>query len=204
MAHLVLVRHAETALAGTFCGHIDPPLSSSGRAQLPSLIQASEEWKIRHVYASDLARARQTAEAIAGANGASLALLSELREIGFGEWEGLRWDEIQARAPDTAARWLFDFPNSSAPGGEAYADFSLRVRKAARSFFEQVKVVPIAVVTHAGVMREILKHICDIDYDTSWQWTRSYGAWIVIRQDRTIMKVSAASGEKNEHCHKEG
>ncbi len=68
-----------------------------------------------------------TAEAIAQRVGVEVSCLPALREIHFGTWEGLDWQEIEDRFPREADRWLREFPMQSAPGGEAYAEFTARI-----------------------------------------------------------------------------
>jgi alpha-ribazole phosphatase/probable phosphoglycerate mutase len=177
-------------MAGTFCGHSDPPLSAQGRAQLPSLTALSREWDLQSVYASDLQRARETAQALADANKLPLTLLCGLREISFGEWEGLTWQEIETRDPNTSSAWLQKFPAIPTPGGELYTHFAQRVVEALQTIETSLSTGSVAVVSHAGVLREILAQRSGISTGLAWEWTREYGAWIVMRADGTILETS--------------
>ena len=67
MSELLFIRHAETDMAGTFCGHCDPELNARGRDQLADLINRLGKEEIGVVYASDLRRAHATGMAIANA-----------------------------------------------------------------------------------------------------------------------------------------
>ena len=107
---IVLVRHAHTGMAGKFCGQIDPPLSAQGLAQLPDLNDRLGGQAFTHIFSSDLERARQTAESIASRHGLPVQLLRSLREIAFGSWEGLDWDQVVAQDPAYAQRWLDHYP----------------------------------------------------------------------------------------------
>ncbi len=84
MSELLLIRHAETDMAGTFCGHSDPELNARGRVQLGELINRLRKEKIGVVYSSDLRRAHTTGMAIAEAFNVACHLRSTLREINFG------------------------------------------------------------------------------------------------------------------------
>ena len=64
MKPCILLRHGETAMAGLFCGHSDPPLSDAGREQIELAVSMLGE-RPKVIYASDLKRARQSAELIA-------------------------------------------------------------------------------------------------------------------------------------------
>lgn len=165
---LLLLRHAHTAMAGRFCGQIDPPLSATGHLQLASIRQSLDAFRLRRVFTSDLLRARQTATAITSRAGVPLETVPELREIGFGRWEGLDWPAIEARDPDYAERWMREFPRLPAPGGEDFQAFTQRITHALRQIAEQAAAPPetgpaiagtssaCAVVTHAGVIRTLL------------------------------------------------
>lgn len=115
MKTIILARHAETVMAGRYCGQSDPELSAAGIAQLPEIAQRIEPSKIDRILSSDLLRARQTAEAIAQTTGIPVELRPGLREIHFGLWEGLHWSEIEAQFPCEAKAWLQEFPDRLLP-----------------------------------------------------------------------------------------
>jgi broad specificity phosphatase PhoE len=180
MTEILLVRHAETDLKGTFCGHSDPPLNAAGRAQLPAILAAIGNRPVEIILSSDLCRAHETAEAIAQHYGAKLLLRPGVREIFFGEWEGLRWQQIEERNPAFARAWMKSFPNLASPGGESMHDFEARIQNELLSISELVRNNALVVVTHAGVMRAMLKSHGLSDQET-WAATRDYGAVLPCR-----------------------
>lgn len=137
---LLLLRHAEPTLAGRFIGTLDPPLSDRGRAaaadQLASLT-------VEHVFTSPRRRARETAEFVP----APCTVVDDLAEIGFGDWEGLTWAEIEARAPDLAAAKLADWLSVPTPNGEPFEHLLARVTRAL-AFLRAQPCSRIAVVGH--------------------------------------------------------
>jgi alpha-ribazole phosphatase len=183
---VILVRHAETELAKRFCGHLDPPLNARGIAQLPALVNQLAGWSCKCLYSSDLLRAQQTAAAIAEMDLSPILLRMGLREIFFGAWEGLAWNEIEAQDREEAIRWMEEYPQRSAPDGEAYKSFVSRVKAEADFLFEQAKGGRVLAVTHAGVIQTILSLRSDISSQQAWQWTKDYGAIIVITQQGRI------------------
>jgi alpha-ribazole phosphatase/probable phosphoglycerate mutase len=180
MTEILLVRHAETDLKGTFCGHSDPPLNNAGRAQLPAILDAIGNRPLEIILSSDLLRARQTAEVLAQHYGAKLLLRPGLREIFFGEWEGLRWEQIEERDPSFARAWMKSFPSLTPPGGESILDFEARIRNELLYMSELARDSAVIVVTHAGVMRAMLKSQGLSDQET-WAATRDYGAVLPCR-----------------------
>jgi alpha-ribazole phosphatase len=184
---LVLVRHAHTDMAGTFCGLIDPPLSDKGIAQLPALNDELASYPITHIFSSNLQRAGQTAESIAQRRGLQVRYLDLLHELAFGSWEGLNWDQVMARDPEYAERWLDLHPSVPAPGGEDFEDFLRRIQRAMTEIAAEVPNGCAAVVTHAGVIRTFLGNLARLqgaaldlttcDYASCWEVWREAGQW---------------------------
>ena len=104
-------------MAGRFCGHSDPDLNAQGRTQLTALADLLSAETIERVYCSDLRRARSTAQAIAATRDIPLTLRPALREIDFGQWEGLSWEQVEQMDPEHARKWMDAFPNLPAPCG---------------------------------------------------------------------------------------
>lgn len=144
MPSLFLVRHAEPAITGVLLGSLDPPLSEAGRAHAETLMSGVQ---LAIVYSSPLRRAIETAQLIA--HSAPIEILEDLREISHGDWDGLAWNEIEARDPGLAARKLADWRGVTAPHGEPWNEFAARVNRA----FEQIRrgPRPAAIVAHAAV-----------------------------------------------------
>lgn len=176
MNELLLVRHAETDLAGTFCGHCDPPVNARGYEQIADLLDRLRSETIDAVYTSDLQRARTTAEALAGYFGVPCISMGGLREINFGAWEGLTWDQIEATHPEYAARWLELYPQLAAPDGERFDAFEARVHAALDTLLHHREHRQIVIVTHAGVLRSILQTRCGFTQEEAWSRTKKYAA----------------------------
>jgi broad specificity phosphatase PhoE len=125
-------------------GSLDPPLSEAGRAQAQTLLA---NVKLAIVYSSPQRRAMETAEIIA--RGAPIEALDDLRELSHGDWDGLTWEQIEARDPELAARKIREWSVVTAPNGERYDAFTSRVMRAFRRIRNGPR--PAAVVAHAGV-----------------------------------------------------
>jgi broad specificity phosphatase PhoE len=179
MSTIVLIRHGETDLAGRFCGYSDPRLNASGERDAIRVAEEISRLDISCIYSSDLHRAAQTARAIAKQTGITVEYLRELREIHFGRWEGLSWNEIETRFADEAHRWLREFLFQSAPGGETYTDFTTRVETAIAPLLRGAPEMMIAVVTHRGVMRHVLTELFGFAETEASTRTAVYGATVI-------------------------
>ena len=174
MSGLLLIRHAETDMAGTFCGHSDPPVNDRGKQQILDLVARVGDEAIDEVYSSDLLRAIDTAMPVAQIYAAPVRIRRSLREIYFGDWEGLTWTDIERRDPHYAKRWAEEFPMLPAPGGELFADFHARVVEEIEHLLPLAKEKNIAVVTHGGVMRIALRALNGCSEQEAWEQTSSY------------------------------
>ena len=118
---LYLARHGETDwnAESRWQGQTDVPLNDRGREQALDLAGRLRGAGLRAVASSDLARARVTAEIVAGALGLAVDLVDpDLRERGYGCFEGLTRAEVAERFPDVWARHVAD-PGPAIPGGES-------------------------------------------------------------------------------------
>jgi alpha-ribazole phosphatase len=173
MSRVLFIRHAETDMAGRFCGHSDPDLNDKGRTQLAKLGHVLSNETIDEVYSSDLRRAKSTAQAIAEARDIPLSLRPALREIDFGQWEGLTWGQIEERDPEYAREWMARYPHLPAPSGESFQTFEERILQEVNQLLNSSRG-PSAVVTHAGVLRVVMRHLCEVSEEETWKQTRPY------------------------------
>jgi broad specificity phosphatase PhoE len=179
---LILVRHAHTGMAGRFCGQIDPPLSSEGLTQLPELDQRLNGYSLTYIFSSDLLRARQTAGSIASRRSLPVHLLASLREIAFGSWEGLNWEQVMAQDRDYAQRWLDLYPSIAAPGGEEFEQFAERIQNAMHEIAAHAQGGCAVVVTHAGVIRTLTGNLMREGHAGDFKC--DYGSCFEVRRDQ--------------------
>tara|TARA_Y100000590_G_scaffold221733_1_gene250987 strand:- start:354 stop:869 length:516 start_codon:yes stop_codon:yes gene_type:complete len=143
---LCLVRHGSTDWTeqSRFCGWTDVGLSGMGKLEAESLKKDIDPNLFDMVFSSDLSRCLETAEII----GSDPKVDSRLREVSFGKFEGLTWEEL-----DYAEREIFlDLENFRFPEGESQSDFVNRVR----DFLFSLETGRYLLFTHGGVIRLIL------------------------------------------------
>jgi broad specificity phosphatase PhoE len=128
-----------------------------GRAQALALGVHLQPETFSVAVTSDLRRAVETAEAICAGRDLTLECDPGLREMLFGEWEGLTWDEIVARSPDIAYTYEKSPRNYTPAGGETFAALCERVGTSFRKIAARIPAGERALlVSHAGVMHAIL------------------------------------------------
>jgi broad specificity phosphatase PhoE len=156
---LICVRHGRTAWnAGRrFQGHTDVPLDEEGRAQATALGALLARERIDAAVSSDLTRAAETARIVLGDRATPLRLDPDWREMRFGTWEGLTWDEIVASDPRIDPAAATTVRTYDPPGGETFDALSERVRRAADNALAGVpEDGTVLVATHAGPLHALL------------------------------------------------
>ena len=138
---VLVVRHGVTLWnkEGRYQGQTDIPLSDEGISQAEAVGRRLAGEPVCRVYSSDLARARMTASIIARHHDIEVKTDRRLREMYFGEWEGLTFDEIGKKWPGLRDKWLKDPVNLRPPGGESASDLISRVLKAVRDIYSDIK-----------------------------------------------------------------
>lgn len=170
--HVIALRHGQTAYNATqrIQGHLDIGLDDTGRWQARRLGAALADAGLAAVHSSDLARARDTAAAVAAASGLPLALHTDLRERHFGALEGLSYAEIEARFPDDARRWRQREPGFGPGGGESLEVFSARCVAAFTRLAQAHAGQTIAIVAHGGVLDCLYRAASGIGLQQARTW----------------------------------
>jgi ribonuclease H / adenosylcobalamin/alpha-ribazole phosphatase len=154
----LLLRHGETALSTErrFAGRGDIPLTEAGRAQAAAAAaRLAARGGIDLIVTSPLARARATAEAVAGATGAPLLADDDLAETDFGKWEGLTFAEAAERWPGETSAWLGS-ADVAPPGGESFAAVGQRVNAALDRLLAAHEFRTLLLVSHVTPIKTLV------------------------------------------------
>jgi broad specificity phosphatase PhoE len=176
MTEILFIRHGQTQAnaTGHWQGWSDPPLTACGRAQAKAIARrlAPERGQVTALYTSPLRRALETAQAL----GATLALqptsVEALKEINFGQLEGLTLQEMEGQFPDLYARWhektdvAFEWP-----GGERRIDFFGRAAEACRRIIARHPEEKVVIVAHGGTIRACLAALLPRELGQWWGYT---------------------------------
>lgn len=188
MRQLTLVRHGVTDwnTSGRFQGHSDVPLSAEGLEQAAALASHLQDrtLKVDLIYASPLARARETAEIVFP--GRDIVLDERLKELHFGVFEGATQAENETH-PDWAA-WFADPFSRRAPGGESYEELMARASEWLGTLPKDANSFAFA---HAGTIRMLISFVLGLTRPT-WR-KRIYLAHtgmtrILFRDDEAIIE----------------
>ncbi len=155
-ARLVLVRHARPRDAELrVYGSLDVELGKEGLEQASALAATLAGVPLAAVYTSPLVRAIATARPLAGRLGLEPLIVPDLRELDFGELEGLAIADVESRHPELL-RWTEAPSRVVFPGGESVAALRRRAVAAAAAIAGAHAGETVAVVSHSVTLRAIL------------------------------------------------
>lgn len=178
---LYLVRHGETTwnLESRYQGHTDVELSDKGLYQGELLGKKMAKVKLDAIYASDLSRAYQTAQCVAKHHQLAVNKDPLMRELHFGEWEGLTYKEIKEKYGDLAHQWFYNPVDLQIPKGEHFRDLATRAKNVVDKLLDEHQDEHILVVSHGGTIRTIICNLLEIDLKKMW----------AIKQDNTAVNI---------------
>ncbi len=194
----MLARHGETVfnVSGRWQGQSNSPLTERGLAQARELGRALADEPIAAVYSSDLGRAAQTAQEVAGLHGLAVELEPQLREFDVGRWTGKSGEEVDAEYPGARRAWADAPAGMRLPGGETLLEAQTR----ALAFFAERMPAhagqTVVVISHGGIGQTILVNAIGGSVDDLWlkhrvdnaqisrlEWTPSAGLKLIELSD---------------------
>ena len=181
MSRLLLVRHGVTEFNSTrrFGGHSDIELSADGHEQVERIRDRLTGEKIDAIYSSDLKRALVTAEVISTGHDVDIETCPELREMNYGDIEGLTFEEIGHRYPELWEMIInFDF-RLNFPGGESWNGFTKRTITFLDRLNKHAPEETILIVSHSGPLRVLICNLLGIDQSH----------WLQIRIDNASLSI---------------
>lgn len=161
---VLLLRHGETVHTAdkrfSGLGGDDPGLNDVGRRQAEAAAAfLAGRGDIDAVVASPMRRTRETAEVVADALGADVAIEDGLAEAAYGEWDGYTFPEVRERWPRELANWL-ELAHPP-PGGESLEDVRARVEAALGRVLERYAGQTVLVVSHVTPIKVLVRHALD-------------------------------------------
>lgn len=196
MMKLLLIRHGQTDwnLLGKYQGQTDIALSGEGIRQADLLAQNFPVDTLDIIYTSDLQRAFMTAERLAEKFSAPLYADKALRELNFGAWEGLTYQEIAERWPQEVKN-LFGAPEKlQIPEGETFLMLQRRAMDKIHEIRAENEGKNVAVVAHGAISKAILTALLHIPLHYVWMLRQDNTAVNILRFDDEFVSVELLNG----------
>lgn len=158
---ILLIRHGRVAwnAKSAYTGWTDVPLDECGREEAALVAQRLKTVNLAAVYSSDLCRARNTAEIIASQHPLGVEIEPNLKEVNYGEWEGLSIDEVKNAYGEVFYKsWADDPERVRIPGGETFGELRDRAVPAIKRIASLHPGGIVAIVAHRSVNRVLICH----------------------------------------------
>lgn len=171
-------------------GQSDPGLNEEGKIQARAVAELLKGEEVDLLFSSDLLRAVETSRVIAGTSNLQINLLPSLREINFGVWEGLTFEEIQNRYPALLPEWLKDPWGVRIPGGETAEEVRYRVTEAWNCIVQNASgAQAVIIVAHGGPLRMLLCYLTGIDPSRQWEFNLGHGEAMTLRNNGNTYSI---------------
>ncbi len=165
---LFLIRHGQTSwnVEGRYQGDQDIELNSTGIMQAGLAAKYLSRVGFSNIYSSPLSRTMETARIINRRRGLEIKVMQDLKEMDFGKWEGMKFEEINSTYNIDYQKWLEDPYHNRPTGGEDFQELTDRTTAAIdRIVAENSDGSSVAVSTHGGVILSLLVHWLQIPLD---------------------------------------
>ena len=196
-----LFRHGETANSKEVCfnGHFDIGLSENGENQFRDWAQVLKDEPFKAIYSSDLTRTRTSAQLLGEPHQLEPVAYPELRELCFGDWEGLSVAEVEKRYPDQLEERMKNIEKFQVDGGETFQQLQERVVPKFEEIIARHSNEQIAMVCHGGVNRVILSHLLEIPIKRIFRVKQDYAALNIIQHygDEPVVELLGGAVDKS-------
>lgn len=163
-----------------FNGHTDVDLSPLGTAQMEAAAEDLAKVEFSAVYSSDLKRAMYGGDALVRNRDIKLEINPSLREIFFGDWEGLTFDDVESRYPGALEARRTNLAGFKPPGGETIKEFWDRINSAVTQILFKHRGSNVAIAAHSAVNRVILLQALGCPLEKIWRIHQDYGCLNIV------------------------
>ena len=178
MTRFWLIRHGQPAAeARNRCyGTLDVGLSGTGRAQMLRVAEYLKTEPIAAIYSSPRSRALESARILADVALRPVEIVEDFREIAFGDFEGLAYEEIANRYPEVYREWMDTPTEVRFPNGESFSEMRVRVLTAFDGIQRHRSGQTVAIVSHGGVNRILLAWALQMQDNCIFRLAQDYAA----------------------------
>lgn len=172
MVKFIFLRHGSTEdnESMKLSGFIDSKLSTYGKNQVKKTFDRLKEENINNIFSSPLSRAKDSVKDIAIYKNLEIQISNNFKEMNFGDFEGLTFDEIKEDYMDEFEKLRKESFEYCFPKGENMIQFHKRIASELEYIKAKYDNNTILIASHAGVIRSCISHLICKDHTYHWNF----------------------------------
>ena len=193
MVKLILVRHALTVdnQKSRLSGHIDSSISEEGKEQIDKITNYLKDFDIDKIYTTTSSRTKDTVKKLSELKSIEIIEKESLKEISFGDFEGLTFDEIKDKYPKEFQDMIEKGYEYKYPNGESLIDSYNRVCIELDNIISNNDDRTILICSHGGTIRNIITYLISNSYKYHWNFKIDNGSDTILEVQDGFTVITA-------------
>lgn len=193
MVKLILVRHALTVdnQKSRLSGHIDSSISEEGKEQIDKITNYLKDFDIDKIYTTTSSRTKDTVKKLSELKSIEIIEKESLKEISFGDFEGLTFDEIKDKYPKEFQDMIENGYEYKYPNGESLIDSYNRVCIELDNIISNNDDRTILICSHGGTIRNIITYLISNSYKYHWNFKIDNGSVTILEAQDGFTVITA-------------
>lgn len=193
MVKLILVRHALTVdnQKSRLSGHIDSSISEEGKEQIDKITNYLKDFDIDKIYTTASSRTKDTVKKLSELKSIEIIEKESLKEISFGDFEGLTFDEIKDKYPKEFQDMIEKGYEYKYPNGESLIDSYNRVCIELDNIISNNDDRTILICSHGGTIRNIITYLISNSYKYHWNFKIDNGSVTILEVQDGFTVITA-------------
>lgn len=193
MVKLILVRHALTVdnQKSILSGHIDSAISEEGKEQIDKITNYLKDFDIDKIYTTTSSRTKDTVKKLSELKSIEIIEKESLKEISFGDFEGLTFDEIKDKYPKEFQDMIQKGYEYKYPNGESLIDSYNRVCIELDNIISNNDDRTILICSHGGTIRNIITYLISNSYKYHWNFKIDNGSVTILEVQDGFTVITA-------------
>ena len=193
MVKLILVRHALTVdnQKSRLSGHIDSSISEEGKEQIDKITNYLKDFDIDKIYTTTSSRTKDTVKKLSELKSIDIIEKESLKEISFGDFEGLTFDEIKDKYPKEFQDMIEKGYEYKYPNGESLIDSYNRVCIELDNIISNNDDRTILICSHGGTIRNIITYLISNSYKYHWNFKIDNGSVTILEVQDGFTVITA-------------
>ena len=193
MVKLILLRHALTVdnQKSRLSGHIDSSISEEGKEQIDKITNYLKDFDIDKIYTTTSSRTKDTVKKLSELKSIEIIEKESLKEISFGDFEGLTFDEIKDKYPKEFQDMIEKGYEYKYPNGESLIDSYNRVCIELDNIISNNDDRTILICSHGGTIRNIITYLISNSYKYHWNFKIDNGSVTILEVQDGFTVITA-------------